>query len=500
MKIPFFNFTKGENSNISPFLIDPAQLWNQNGVNSSYRVGELLKDPGFSNVGLQLVSGKSVLGLHNFRQSLEPLVEKELATIDNSTSTATKLFYKTDAGAWTEIPAAAAAWTLAGVKVRMASFLGYCFMVGFNGSSFITSASLTGTTFSTATQVTNMPQAKYIFAYKSQLYLLNVKYGGVQYPYRVVNSGVPSAGSITWNPSTNYFDVGDLSEEIVGGAVNFNRLLIFTQENTYIYDGSSLDNPAFHIGAQNSDVIASHGSYVIFANTDGVWITTGGQPQNISGEMQDFIFNSDPSVWKASPVVDEEWHLFLGDVSVNGIEYTNLTIVWSFKTSSWRKREYSLPITIFGKYNSPSTGKRLYFGDANGHVWNKSKYSDEIVIPADEWTGAGTGKPISTFVEFAPFILNDYSSVNHTENIVAYALRAQGVTMKARVIDRNQRVLTDYKPVGQLKNFMNIFQVEMKQGTLVQFALSENSKLPYFSFYGFELDVDKAGAALKSKN
>src|ERR1035437_5433429 len=159
--------TLGSNTNVS-YLAQPVdQPYLMNGCKNSWKIGKITKDTGYSIVDAQIHAGKSVLGLFNFKQT--PGTEKMLSTLNDSTGADTELWYRTT-GSWTEIPAAQVVWaTYINQQVEMESFLGYCFFVGFDGTNFLPVGSLTGTTFSAATNVTSMPQARFIEKYNGQL-------------------------------------------------------------------------------------------------------------------------------------------------------------------------------------------------------------------------------------------------------------------------------------------------------------------------------------------
>ncbi len=123
---PFFSFKRGMNSNISPFEQPADQPSILNNCVNWYKIGALTKDTGYSIVDAVIQANKSVGGLYNFVQ--DSSTEKMLVAIDNSGSTATKLWYRANgAGSFTEIAAAASAWTTASHKVEMQGFMGYCF-------------------------------------------------------------------------------------------------------------------------------------------------------------------------------------------------------------------------------------------------------------------------------------------------------------------------------------------------------------------------------------
>lgn len=500
MEIPLFDFTKSANVNVSPFL-QPAQSPTiLNGFTNARKIGALVQDVGSSLVDAQIQANKSVLSLYNFIQTTG--TEKMLATIDDSTSDDTQLFYRANgAGSWTEITDAETAWAnVAGAKVEMATFIGYCFFVGYSSvDGFLPVASVTNTTFSTVTNVTSMPQAKYIVPYRDRLYLLNVRYGAVNYPFRMVASSVPVAGAISWSTagsptsSTGGFLDVNYSYDITGGAENWDVLMVFTDFSAYRYDQSSWKK-VWDTGCSNHRSIKTQDAYMIWASARGVHVSTGGQPQNIAGEIIDFILGSDSRNYFAE-IVDDIYYLYIGNVTVDGIAYANTVLKFNINLSTWEWRELPSPITSFAKFKDGGS-YRLYMGDTSGYVWNKAKHTDSTLISIDQ-SGLGSGLQIACNFELPPIILDGGSKIKKIRKIIAYADRAQGLTLYARTIDRNTRVQTEYLPLGKLTKYINPFDVNVKPGSILQIAGSIAGKLPYCSFYGLILDVDVDSAPLK---
>lgn len=489
MFAPFFAILKGENSNISPLIHPTDQPYLLDNCTNTYKVGALTKDTGYSIIGSALQADKSISGMFNFIQV--PGTEKMLATVDDSTSDDTQLFYSTG-GAWTEITAAETAWAnfANDMKIEMESFIAYCFFVGYGATDgFLPVGSLTGTTFSTVTNVTSMPQAKYIKRYRDRLYIANCKSGGTSYPFRVYFSSIPSAGAITWTVATDFLDV-DYSDQITGLGTNWDRLVAFTEYSAYFYDGSSWKK-TWDYGCSAHRTIRTSGPYMIWANYDGVWISTGGQPQNIAGEIMDFIRAANPLNMFAE-IVDEEYWLYLGDVTVNGVTYTNCCKIFSIPLSAWRTREFTDNMTVFARYNSSGI-KRLWMGSTSGKVFNKGKYTDASLVSTDN------GSDIPSTFELAPLCLQDIGNVKRLKQLIAYADRAAGLELRARIVDKTRRILMPYKPIGKLINFINSFDVDIPDGVFLQIAGSESGSKPYWSFLGYALDVELAGKVLKPK-
>ena len=329
------NQLAGANTSVSPFLQPENSPVVLSGVNHVQKLGALLKEPGYFRVGDVASAAKSITGLYNFRQSIS--TQKILRTKNNDAGTNLLLQYNSS-GTWTNINVGATYDLFEDCLTEFETFIGYCFIVGYDPADgvFLPSASLTGTTFSEVTNVTDMPEAKYIKRYRDKLYLANCKYGGTEYAYRVYFSSVPAAGAITWTPASDFIDV-DFGEYLTGLGSNWDRLLAFTENSTYMYDQSSWKQ-VYDTGVANQRTVCTKGAKMYGCDYDGVWESSGGQPQYISGPVQDFIKNGTPRSF-FSVIVDEEYRMNVGTVTVDGITWTNCELMFNIPTSTWRWRE-----------------------------------------------------------------------------------------------------------------------------------------------------------------
>lgn len=470
------HFLTPPSTQVSPFIAGDNQLIIANGINLSDELGTMKKDLGYSQIGGTLETGKKILGLHNFRQTSS--VQKMLATCDDAGGTDTQLFYS-NGGAWTEIPAAETAWaTEANRSVEFEDFITYCFMVGVDDTTgfFLTPASLTGTTFSTVTNVTDMPNAKYIKRFRDRLYIANC-YSGSAKPYRVYYSSVPSGGSITWDTVLNFFDV-DYSEQITGLAENWDRLIVFTEYSAYMYTQTS-NKKIYDVGCGNHRSIATNEGYLIWGNQDNIWVSAGGgRPTPIGNDILPLIKSSTISKWTAS-VVDWEYNLYLGTASAGGITYSNCMATYNFKTGMWRWRELYDDMTRIALYNN--SGKdQLWMGAADSEVHKKSQYTDATPIYADD------GNPISAWWRTKYYDFGDPSIQKEITKIVAYCDSGAFMDLRFRMYDQQKRKLTPWKTIGTLDTVVKSFDRSI-EGYLIQFEGKEFSTHQYFRFYGFSI-------------
>jgi len=479
-----FQNLKGMNSQLSPFMQPDDSPVTINGVDHTEEYGTMTKDLGYFRVGDQLEATKSITGLYNFRQTG---AEKILATVNNAAGTNLVLSYN-NAGTWTDIALTNAWDTFEDSKVEMEAFLNYCFFVGYDSTDgvWLPVGSLTGTTFSTATNVTDMPQAKYIKRYRDRLYIANCYTGATAYPFRVYYSSVPTAGALTWTPATDFLDV-DYSEQLTGLGANWDRLVAFTEKSAYLYDQSTWKR-TWETGCSAHRTIQNSGPFMFWVNHDGIWLSTGGQPQNIGGPVRKFIKAGNPRNY-FSTVVDEKYYTYIGNVTVDGQSYTNCVIIYDIPTESFQIREEYNTFTVFANYMDSTGIPRLYMGASTGDIWQKSKYFDTTVYNADAVVaGVSTGYAIHADIEFSPIKMENINKEYNVKSLIAYAEKAQGANLSMRSLDKNLRALTPYKKVGQLTKYVNRFDINVDKGPLLQLRLSEYSKLPAFKFYGYTLE------------
>lgn len=474
------NFLQPPTTELSHFLVNDNQLTVCNGVNPSYKKGVLIKDTGYIIVGSALEANKAITGLHNFRQS--PTAQKMLATVNNSGDTALQLFYSTG-GAWTEIAAAEAAW--AGFEdslVEMADFIGYCFLVGYDSTDdvFLPVASLTGTTFSTATNVTNMAQGKFVTRYRDRLYVSNCFASATAFPYRTYFSSVPTAGAITWTPASDFFDV-DFSEQITGQSQNWDRLVLFTDFAAYFYNQDS-QGKAWDVGCANHRSIQNYEAYMFWFNKDNGWVSTGGRPQAFANDILELIRTSTPSVWR-SAIVDREYYIYLGSCSANGISYSNCVATYNIELGMWRWREMYNTMTALAPFFT-SSDDFLWMGTSVGSVMKKGKYVDSTKLYSDN------GQPIVSHWRTKAYDMGDPSVQKSINKVIAYSEQANGLQLQYRLFDKYQETLQKFSPIGQLEQTIQEFDQQMT-GYFIQFEGREYSKNAWWKFYGFSFEVSK---------
>jgi len=195
-------------------------------ANTIGKLGALTKVPGYTHKG-NAVGATTILGAGALNTAGG--VDKLVAFLGTDA-----YVYNSSTGAW---DAQSKTFTAA-QKFETASLLDMLFVV--NG---LTDApqSYTGSAWSTTTNVTNMPKARYISEYKNRLFLYNITLPvGGAYPSRVWYSDLPKNNTITWD----YESGTDLAQSAASAVVTSAAALfisrgIKTGDTFVITDGSN---------------------------------------------------------------------------------------------------------------------------------------------------------------------------------------------------------------------------------------------------------------------
>jgi hypothetical protein len=359
----------------------------------TYKVGKLQKVPGYSLVNNQIVSGKDVCYLHHYYDTASK-INYLLAVSDSSTNLT--LQYRTT-GNFAVITGISTSWDTYATSIpSMINYLGKTFIVGYkSGTTFLPNATIKATTFSTSdTDITNMPQGKFIVRYKDLLYVLYAKVSGSVYPSRAYYCDEPTNEAITWNNLlTTFVEFGyDDGDEITGGAEAFDRLIVFKHNSMWKYDESNRSKIA-DIGCDSHRSIVNINGVLYWTNRQGAWRWMGGMPELISARAQEFFDAVDQESFLNQIGVqynESEYRVFLGDVTVNNYTYENAW--YCFNTT----REKCYIRCTYDEVKSASTyiesgKKRVYFGNNNGYVM-------KFALPIDKVYDDNTAEIDSFFI------------------------------------------------------------------------------------------------------
>lgn len=383
--IRYQNFDGLLNNGVSDFMLRDNELTACKNV-WMYKIGKLEKVPGYTkSASSGVFTANGIDFLHHYYDTANRVDYQIGAAFDGSNT----LFKYRTTGAWSST---ALTLTTAGSALWSAqSFIGKTYIVGYLGGSYYAPISVNGTTFtqssSTDASLTNIPSGKYITAYRDKLYILNARANSTNYPSRTYFSNQPVNGVITWNLTDEYFfECGENDgDEITGGAVAVDRLLVFKKYSTWKHDGLSQKKIA-NIGCDSYKSIKVISDTIYWFNRHGFWMWNGSSPVLISERAKEYIDAIDPTKLDqvyAAEFYRGEYRAHIGTVTVNKMVYRN---AW-FCYDTLRQRCYirctfwsattTDTVKVVGNYIEGGK-QRMYFGDNDGHLYKFAEKSDRI--------------------------------------------------------------------------------------------------------------------------
>jgi hypothetical protein len=428
--IRYTNFDGLLNVGVSDFLLQDNELtackncW-------IYKIGKLQKVPGYSlAVNSQVIDSKDVSYLHYYYDTASS-TNYLLATADNGT--ALTLEYRTT-GNFATISGISTSWDSYATSIpAMTNYLGKAFIVGYkSGTTFLPNATVKATTFSIVdTDLTSMPQAKYITTYRDLLYIGYCKVSSTVYPSRVYFSDEPTAGAIGWTGIlTNFVEFGqDDGDEITGIAECADRLIVFKHFSMWRYDESNKVRIA-SVGCDSFRSIVNINGVLYWTNRQGTWRYSGGMPELISAKAQEYFDAVDQTTLGnqiGACYNESEYRVFLGTITVGENTYTNTWFCWDTnREKCYTRCTYDIAKSACSYIESGK--KRCYFGNDDGFVM-------KFAIPIDK-VYSDNGNEIDSFFDTKAMDHGVPEDVKFTTHLTIFSNYANG--MKCSVQKDNE--------------------------------------------------------------
>lgn len=382
------NLDGGINRAVGEFLQDKGEF--QLLVNYNLdEIGNIKKVPGYYQRGSSVDGATNTLGLTPFYYGNSL---KQVAVI-NGASDADAYIYNPESGAWD----AESLSLSSGAKCEFINYLDGLFMVNYEDDTRY----YNGTSWSTSTNVTNAPKARYIANYSDRVYLANLDVSGTTHPSRVAYSSLPDDSyAITWDMTSDgqYFDVSPKDgDEIKGLNVNFHRLHIFKEESLWRYDKNTLAQFPGAPGTNSQRTIKNALGYTLYFHKSGVYMIDQGSVVKVSRAINDVIegIKSINLARTCAEVNDDHYRLFVGDV-VNkntGLEVDNCLLDFDVAKRRWTIESLDHIPRVFSVYRDDRSDMTYsdsdytysyvdktysglvsaedfrFFGDSSGDIW-----------------------------------------------------------------------------------------------------------------------------------
>ena len=468
----FFNLSGGVNSKMSPLIIQDTECEQILNYNLD-TVGALTKRRGYNTplTHTNLASGKEIRGLFYYTNTATSAETTSVVVANNSADTQSVIFYLSTL-TWTNSKTNDTAFGSFGnlEKARFAVFLDYLFRV--NGDDVVaTSINVNGAAWGT----TNAPgtiEPAFIAIFQDRVYVANDR-ASTPDGSRVFFSSLPSAGAITWNTATDFFDVNpDDGDEITGLENNGNRLLIFKKKAMYRWTfGQTEPDRIIGVGTQSQECIKTNFDLGItfFANAKGVYASeAGGRPKFISRKIQkwfDNLASTDPTYF-AGEVDEDHYYLYISDeITIDDRTYTNVMVVYTISLDAWVIYTLGVPVRIMAHLVRGDIDE-IHFGSNNSRTYRfNNGNNDEILVGSTD-----TNEPIAAEILFKEQMLSfpDKAKLN---NMYVVAKQHNNANVFA-YLDRAE----DPVSLGNLTKRINAFPLPKKNVNSIQLFISDNSQ------------------------
>lgn len=406
--------------------------------------------------------GSNVLGLHQFLDSGSGTNNRLMVQAGGI------MYYRADDGSWTSLDTTRNSTD----KERFVNALDFVFYTNqtngiktWNGAT----ASVPGTT-----NAVSSPAVTYLEYYKSKVYGLRT----TSNPDRLFFSSVPStSGTITWDTTNDYVDINPSDGENGTGLKRIaTELLIFKRNYLYRFYGvqGTDPDPIINVGTHSHEsiVVAKNGCY--FHHPSGIYLYQGGQPQEISRPIKDVISGvalsqyDDVAGWKD----DDHVYHSLGDITLEGVTYTNVVSRYTISTQAWTL--YSYPnLFLFGITYDDGTTLSQVVADNNSsvHTFNSGTTDNSAAI-------------------FYQLVTKWYETTSLAQRftisqIAAYCDKAAGMNLSYQVDTENPNT---WHSIMTLPKFVSVSAQNLKiTGSRVRFRVHGSSNGEAWVFSGLEI-------------
>jgi len=362
------------------YLMDKTQVLRAQNVISP-TIGSFTKRLGYTQIGTAMTAGKDILMNATYQYGTTP-TRKHIAVCNAASESEV---YVNVAGTWTQ----QAQNLTAGYKARGTDFVDSFFLVNYADAT----RSYNGTTWSTSTNVTSAPKAKFIESYRNRLYVAYCDVGGTDYPSRFYYSSLPASdGSITWDTTNDWFYVETSDgDHITALAKNKTYLIVFKENSMFRYDGTynqtNLKPVSWKLGAVSQESVVLDENLILFYSRKGVAMSVGGAPQIISRPIQPIIDRvNQANLGDICGGIDGDHALFYVGTLTSALPgdsaaLQKVMIDYDIPQNLWTYHTLADEPQAFSNYIS-SGAKLLSFGDANGEMftWNSGTTDDTTAI------------------------------------------------------------------------------------------------------------------------
>ena len=463
-----YNFN-GLNRQVSPFLTEVGEVSDSQNLVTE-KIGVFKKSFDYTIKGAQTVAGEDIIGAVDFYRN--DGTHDHLIAVDGP-STAEIYLYSSG---WVD----QAQNLTRKYKVRFAysPTIDTLFAVNYADST----RSYNGTSWSTATNVTDAAKAKFAIGWGDRIYLLNCYSGSSAYPSRAYRSDAIETEA-TWQ-SDEYIVFDDT---ITGVGTNAENLFVACQNSTYLFTLNEDKYKMSDVGCVSNEGIISDGRYTFYPSTDGYYAFHGSDTFKVSSQIDDY--------WKKIPSANqddiqaalqgEHIYIYIGDIPApwdSSETLQNVIFDYNILQNNWNKGKLGNDCTNLHTYVT-TTGEEIYFGDDDGSVYQmfdgsgQQNGADYVSYFETNWIyGSGAG------------IIDDFSE-----------LQGFGKYLSGLKVSYKTSETDSWRDIGELNEEQDIIRFKKVRTHKIKFRLSEHSGKNLYEVYRvdvgyepvYEIDEDR---------
>lgn len=289
--------------------------------------------------------GGTVLGMHYFVDTVGSPTFTQLIVVAG-----TQALYL-NAGTYTAIRTG----LTASAKARFSTYLNYSFMVNGQDATEVWDGNPAGG-FSAGGNASGAPIGSYIENFRGRMWIA----GNATYPDRLYYSSVPEAVTlpiVTWSTDVTtgqWIDISPSDGDTITALQRFrNVMIVFKTNHLYrVFDiGQTDPDPYYAVGTSSQESVIETKVGVYFHHSSGFYqYNVYGIVQEISRPIWDIVRAIPASAYPniAGWIEADQDHIVwsIGNVTVNGVAYTNLCVRYTLSTQTWTHYSYAYAIEI----------------------------------------------------------------------------------------------------------------------------------------------------------
>lgn len=322
-------------------------------------IGKMTLRKGLTQLG-NTISSSDMLGLYYFVDSAGTY--KKLIAVNGT------VVYYLSSNTWTSKRTG----LTAGSKARFTTMLDNVFMVNGTDNTVVWTGNPSDSWVTTG-NASGAPKGKFIANYRSRVWIA----GNSTYPDRVYYSTIPAAiasPTISWDTNVTTGQWIDISpsdgENITALHRTKGALLVFKNNHTYRIFSIIQTDPdvQFNIGTYSQESVVETKNGVYFHSPTGFYRYDGTMTE-ISRPIIDIIKGITNYTTVAGYVEPDGDHICwsVGDVTYNGVSYSNMVVRYTISTQVWTHYTYPTQFLVGSRYDDGTIYTLV--GDEDGKIY-----------------------------------------------------------------------------------------------------------------------------------